>query len=239
MDEKDKQIERLFDDYASSIKPNERLADKAIQTMRTERVKPKSKRTAVWISMAASCAAVLITVVSVVSFYGYNGGEGGGSSLGDASGDFTHGAAPSAPEMCVSYVFSELRAESADRNIADNYINTAVLNSMQTTSESYLRYYYKDTAGFVGFKAELEIAGEQPCKIEIFAENMSYKCAELSQKYAALMTGAGYAYNAEYSDGAYVTLAYCEKKGFRYYAQASSGGEDAHGIIAEIIGVDA
>lgn len=231
MDEKDKQIERLFDDYASSLEPNVRLADRAKQKMQS---KQKPKRTAAfWGGLVAACSAVLVIAFCMAAFMGKDdtGSDSGGSVGGGSSTD----NAPTAPAL-QGYSISEVRAEKVDINFANQYINTQ-LDDAQIFSESYYACYIKDTNEFVYLKAVLGVSyGGGNIQMSVIAETSDMTNKELAQEYERLMNGYGYRYSTKYVNGEYVTAAYWAKADCKYYVSAMGNANGAQDLAAEIIG---
>lgn len=235
MNEKDKQIERLFDDYASSLEPNTRLADKAMQTMRsqkqTQKLNPK-RRTALWLGLAAACGAAVIAVISVTVFLGRSESGGTNNSAGD------HSAVPAEP-IVKSYSISEVKASKADKSFAAEYINTALPSGAQIFNESYYACYIKNTNEFVYLKAVLGVSyNGGNIQMSVVAERSGYAGDELSREYKYLMRGTGYRYYVEYVNGEYVTMAYRKSENYTYYVSAMGNVNGAQDIAKQIIDIN-
>ena len=228
MDEKDRQIERLFDDYASSIEPNAHLANKAKQKMQAKR---KNKRPIFWVGLvSAVAAAAAIAVFSVSSFFGNVDNSGDGPS---------NDAAPNVPPISAaqSYSISEVRAVSVDYDFAKDYINTIDLGDAEVYSQTYYACYVKDTDEFAYLKAVLGVSyNGGNIQMSVVAEKPEYECTERVDNYKSLVNRDRYGYYTEYINGEYVTMAYCKTKDCKYYVSAMGNVMGAHQIAAKIIG---
>lgn len=228
MDEKDKQIERLFDEYGSSLQPNDRLADKARQKMRSAKGK-KAKKPAMWIGIAVACAAAFaVSVFSVVSFFNNADRLFGGNTNNSAS-------TPSAPAV-QSYKISEVRAQSVDGDFAKAYINTSALADAEIFSEKYYACYIKDTDEFVYLKAVLGISTDSGnIQMDIIAEIPGYINDERAQDFKRLMRRPEYSYYTDYVNGEYMTIAYYAKSDYKYYVTAIGNTDGAQDIAQSIV----
>ncbi|MCH5154546.1 MAG: hypothetical protein J1F71_04975, partial [Clostridiales bacterium] len=169
MNEKDKQIEQLFDEYASTLEPNERLADKARQSMRTNKGETK-KRT--WhAGLVAACAAVVATVLIIVPIFAVNIFSGGNNSSGGGT---------LAPEV-HSYSISEIKANRVDADFAVDYLSTELPVGADIFSENYYACYIKQTGEFVYLKAVfgIEYNGGN-IQMSVIAEKAGYAGSELA-----------------------------------------------------------
>lgn len=226
MDEKDRQIERLFDDYASSLEPNEQLANKAKQKLRE---KSKEKRPIFWVGLVSVCAAaVAVAVFSVSSFFGSDD-----TGLGNG-GDYTNNSAI-VPNV-HSYSISEVRAVSVSSDFAKDYINVEGIGA-EVFSQSYYACYIKDTNEFAYLKAVLGVSyNGGNLQMSVVAEKPGYMSKEREADYDSLIYGTGYKYYNEYIKGEYVTMAYCKTEDCKYYVSAMGNAYGAQDIAAKIIG---
>ncbi|MDE7165166.1 MAG: hypothetical protein K2O04_07095 [Clostridiales bacterium] len=231
MDEKDRQIERLFDDYASSLEPNEQLANRAKQKMQSKR--KAKKRPIFWVGFACACAAaVAVAVFSVSSFFGSD------DLAGNNSDNSANSAPPIRPAPAVqSYSISDVRAVSVDYGFANDYINTTGLDGAEVFSQSYYACYIKDTNEFAYLKAVLGVSyNGGNIQMSVVAEMPEYANKEREQDYGSLTVGTGYKYYTEYINGEYVTMAYCKTEDCKYYVSAMGNAKGAQDVVAEIIG---
>lgn len=228
MDEKDKQIERLFDDYASELPPNIQLASRAKQKLRD---KHKAKKPIFWVGIASAAAAasafavgaVAITVFSLSSIWGGNGHTGNGSD---------HAEAPAVH----SYSISDIKAVSVDAEFAKNYIDVSGLDSAEVFSQSYYACYLKGTDEFVYLKAVLGVGyNDGSLQMSIVAEKPEYSGEERTETYGKLAYGTNYRYHTEYVKGEYITLAYCKTEEYKYYVSAMGNADGAQDIAQIII----
>ena len=228
MDEKDKQIERLFDDYASSLEPKVMLADRAKQKMQSKR---KAKRPVFWVGLATAAAAVvMVAVFSVSLFFGGDDLSGGNSD---------NSAAPDMPAVpaAQSYSISDVRAVAVDADFAKDYINTTVPSGAEVFSQSYYACYINDTKEFAYLKAVFGVSyNGGNIQLSVVAETSEYVCKERVENFDTLIKGSGYKYCTEYIKGEYVTMAYCKAEDCKYYVSAMGNVSGAQNIAAEIIG---
>lgn len=249
MDEKDKQIERLFDDYASSLEPNEKLSVNALQKMRGKNSKPKKSRAPVWIGAVATCAAVAVVVFSVMSFWGGNGSAGGHSNNTGSTGsmwpsepnapsDSDNSPAIDAPNSQQSYGVNDVRSADVNGSFAASYIDTSKLSDAQIVNEKYYAYYLNTTDEFVYFKAEINISyNGGNIQMNIIAESSMFTNEELNQEYSAVIKGSDYNFSTANNNGEYNTIAYCKQGGYKYYVSATGDADGAENIAKNIIGI--
>ena len=226
MNEKDKQIERLFDDYASSLRPTTHLAGKAMEQMRA-RQKPK-RRTVVWGSLIAACGALLVSVFTVAAFIGrINSSPSGGGHSGNSP----------APSV-INYSISEVRASRVDASFAADYLNINVPSEAQIFSQSYYACYIKDSGEFVYLKAVLGISyNGGNIQMSVVAEKSDYAGKELAAEYKHLMRGTGYKYDTDYIQGEYVTMAYRKTDEYNYYVSAMGNVDGAQDIAEYLVNI--
>lgn len=228
MDEKDRQIERLFDDYASSLEPNAQLANKAKQKMQAKR---KNKRPIFWVGLvSAVAAAAAIAVFSVSSFFGND------DLAGDGADNSATPAVPSEP-VAQSYSLSEVRAVSVDYDFAKDYISVTELEGAEVFSQTYYACYIKDTDEFAYLKAVLGVSyNGGNIQMSVVAEKPECEFTERVENYRSLVNRDRYGYYTEYINGEYVTMAYCKTQDCKYYVSAMGSVGGAHQIAAKIIG---
>lgn len=225
MDEnKDKQIQRLFDDYAESLEVNSRLADKARDRLRQSNERKSKAKRPWWLAVAAGCVAFVALVLSIPFM---RSADGSGGNMRPV---------PDTPKT-KSYSISEVKATRADADFAKDYITTSLNSGAEVFSENYYACYIKATGEFVYLKAVLGISYNggilQLC---IVAEKSGYEGEELTNDYKDVISDIGYKYNTEYICGEYVTTAYRKKSDYKYYVTAYGNVEGGHSIVAEIIG---
>ena len=222
MDEKDKQIERLFDDYASSLQPNAHLAGKAAEKMRSKQ-KP-NRRDVIWGSLAAVFGALFMAVFSVSTYFGRKYfGSGNDNPASDS------------PPSIVNYSISEIRASRVDASFAADYLNLDIPSSAQIFSENYYACYLKDSGEFVYLKAVLGISYDDGnIQMTVVAEKSNYKGKELAAEFGFLMRDPGYNYGTDHIRGEYVTMAYRKTNEYNYYV-SSMGNVGGAESIAEIL----
>lgn len=227
MDEnKDNQIQRLFDDYADSLQAEPRLADKARQQLRQNNEQKSSRRRPWWIAVAAACAAVALLVWVAPFLRSADGAPGNQRPV------------PDGPVNDIkSYSISEVRATRTDADFAKDFINTSLDAGAQVFSENYYACYIKATGEFVYLKAVLGVSyGGGNLQIRIVVEKTGYNGEEFTDDYKDVISDIGYRYNTEFICGEYVTTAYRKKTDYKYYVTAMGNAEGGQNIIAEIIG---
>lgn len=223
MNEKDKQIERLFDDYASTIQPNTRLAVKAMEKLRTKQ-KPSNRRDVIWGSLAAVFGALFMAVFAVTNYIGRKNHAGNGGDI-----------VPDSPPSIVNYSISEIKAQKVDASFAADYLNLDIPPSAQIFSENYYACYIKASGEFVYLKAVLGIAyNDGNIQMTVVAEKSNYKGKELAAEFEYLMRDPGYNYGTDYIRGEYVTMAYRKTNEYNYYV-SSMGNVGGAESIAEIL----
>ncbi|MCH5161501.1 MAG: hypothetical protein J1G04_05670 [Clostridiales bacterium] len=228
MNEKDKQIERLFDDYASSLQPNTHLAGKAMERMRDKK-KPKRK-IVVWGGLAAASGALLVAVFVVPAVIGRSG-----SSKSNGN-DNTHTPAVSST---TNYSISEVRASKVDASFASDYINLNIPSDAQIFSEKYYACYIKDSGEFVYLKAVLGISyNGGNIQMSVVAEKSDYAGKELSAEYKYLMRDTGYTCYTDYIQGEHVTMAYLKTDEYNYYVSAMGNVYGAQDIAEYLVNID-
>lgn len=225
IDEKDKQIERLFDDYASSLQPNTRLAGRAAEQMRAKK-EPKSKAGIIWGSLAAALYTVIAAVFAVTGFIDRRNSDGGG-------------IVPDVSEQVIHYSINEIKASRADFDFAADYLNPDLPTDAQIFSENYYACYIKDSGEFVYLKAVLGISyNDGNIQMTVVAEKSGYENRELAAKYEYLMRGTGYRYEIDYLKGEYVTVAYKKTNKYNYYVSAMGNVDGAQDIAEILVNID-
>ena len=223
MDKKDKQIEQLFDDYASSLQPNTHLAGKAMEQMRAK----QKRRTVILRRFAAACGVLVAIVFVLTAFIGKN--------ILDVIGGSNNSTPPNQPppQRVTSYSISEIRASKVDANFAADYLNINISPSAEIFSQSYYACYVKQSGEFVYLKAVLGISYQGGnIQMTVIAEKSNYAGKELTAEYSSLMGGTGYRYDTDYIRGEYVTMAYRKTDEYNYYV-SSIGNVDGAQYIAQ------
>ncbi|MCH5163578.1 MAG: hypothetical protein J1F36_01020 [Clostridiales bacterium] len=223
MNEKDKQIEQLFDDYASSLQPNTHLADKAIAQMRAK----QKRRADIWGRLAAACGVFLVAIFAVTAFIGIN-------ILGVIGGNNT--SDPPAVPSITNYSISEVRARKVDASFAADYLNINISSDAKIFSQSYYACYIKESGEFVYLKAVLGISyNGGNIQMSVVAEKSDYAGKELAAEYKHLMLGTGYKYDTDYIQGEYVTMAYRKTDEYNYYVSAMGNVYGAQDIAQYLV----
>lgn len=223
IDEKDKQIERLFDDYASSLQPNTHLAYKAMEQMRAK----QKRRTVIWGRLAAACGVFLVAIFAVAAVLGVN-------ILGLIGGKNT--STPPNVSSITNYSISEVRAIKVDASFATDYLNMNISSDAQIFSQSYYACYIKESGEFVYLKAVLGISyNGGNIQMSVIAEKSNYAGKELAAKYKSLMFDTGYRYGTDYIQGEYVTMAYRKTDKYNYYVSAMGNVNGAQDIAEHLV----
>lgn len=230
-EEKDKQIERLFDHYASTLEPNTSLADKARQKIRKS-AERQPKRRAWVLGVAAACAVVVLTALFVVPFIGNDRADGGYTDNTTTKPNLP----PVVPSQVRHYSISDVRASRVDADFAKQYISTELPAGANIFSENYYACYIKETDEFAYLRAVLGVSyNGGNIQMSIVAEKSEYAGNELATEYKYVMKGTGYRSYTEYINGEYVTVAYCAKSDCKYYVttvgNADGGKELAQSIV--------
>ena len=224
MDEKDKQIERLFDDYASSLQPNTHLASKAMEHMRAK----QKRRTVIWGRLAAACGVFLVAIFAVTAFIGI-------SILGGIGGNISD---PPAVSSITNYSISEVRASKVDASFAADYLNMKMPADAQIFSQSYYACYIKESGEYVYLKAVLGISyNGGNIQMSVVAEKSDYAGKELAAEYMSLMSDTGYKYDTHYIQGEYMTMAYRKTDECNYYVSAMGNVDGAQNIVQFLLNI--
>lgn len=232
MDKKDKQIERLFDEYANSLEPKPDLSERARQSMRAKREHKARRPAAFWAGLAAVCGALVIAVFGVAVFLGKNDGTGGNSD-----GDKTDNSA-AAPDA-YSYTVGDVLASAVDADFAGGYISTSSVSDAQIFSEKYYACYIKDTQQFAYLKAVLGVTyNGGNFQIGIIVEEPQFSNNEREKQFVGVISDNDYLYSSKYEKGEYVTMAYLRKNGYKYYVTAMGNATGAQEVAAELIGAN-
>ena len=224
MNEKDRQIERLFDEYGSSLQPNTSLTGKAAEKIRDK--KPPKRSNVIWGSIIAASGSALAVVLAVFALIGrFGSGEGGNGESDDTP-----------MQSVISYNINGVKARKVDASFAADYLNTDIPTDAQIYSQSYYACYIKDTGEFAYLKAVFGISyNGGNIQMSVVAEKSNYRGKELSDEYGYLMHGSGYRYDVERICGEYVTMAYLKTDEYKYYVSAMGNVSGAQDIAEHIV----
>lgn len=219
MNEKDKQLQQLFDGYAESLDPRPELADRALNSMRAEKARLKKRKTALWVTFASlgSATAGALAVFGVVT------------ALRGLRGVNTVPTVPTVPDaQPVSYKIEQIKAKRVDGAFVADYLDMSDATALGVTlfAENYYGCYFKDSGELAYVKAVFGVnTDEGNIEMCIIAEDAAYAREDLSDK----RTGkrGEYVYDVEYICGEYVTSAYYFDGEYRYYVSAMGNAGDA------------
>ncbi len=230
MNDKDKDIQQLFDGYADSLETRPDLADAARDKLRAVSPAPKKRKTALWVSLAsvgsaAMCALVVIAAVNLV-------GKVDNSLPSDQSP-----SEPDNPLPSVSYTINQVRAERVDTGFMENYIDMVGASAYgDVFAENYYACYLKDSETLVYVKAVFGVdTGYGNIEMSVIVENTGYERDDLKSKYSGYRKGE-YTYRTEFVRGEYVTYAFYSDKDYRYYVSAMGNVDGAQNIARKLIG---
>lgn len=231
MDEnKDKQIQRMFDAYADSLENDPRLADRARNKLRQSNARRSTRKRPWWIAVAAACVAFVALVLSIPFL-----------RVGDRSTGNMTPMTPTPPEITEvkSYSISEVRAVRTDADFASAYITTST-GGAEVFGADYYACYIKATGEFVYLKAVLGVSyNGGTLQLCIVAERSGYAGIELAADYREVMIKHGsYKYDTEYVCGEYITTAYYKTSDLKYYVTAYGNVDGGQNIVAALIGAN-
>lgn len=215
MQDKDKQIEKLFDNYADSLPEQPHLAEKA----RGIALSRSRKKTRWWVSFVAVCG-VLIAVLVL--------------SLG-VLGKLIPQVRPQ--QNYSLYTNSDVTGKRADLTLAKDYINIQGFDGNENytvVSENYYAYYFKDSDELAYIKAFIGISTENGIvEVTLIAEKDQFVRMDLVSEYRRYIAGNNSPVtfeNLEANRGEYVTAAYFKAKGMHFYVATQSNPSTAYDV---------
>ncbi len=240
MDDKDRQIQELFDGYADGLGERADLADKARALMtekrRTERgcksrrATAREKRRVIFITVGSVAAAAAFGVFAIgVLPKLLIGGNG------NPSDNIPDGVAP-AP--VVSYTLNDVRAVAVTEEFAADYVDLSTLKQYADVFDAHFYACYLETEESpVYVKCVFGVQTDDGMtEMRVISERRGFRRDDLEESYGYLITdNGGYTYSNDYENGEYVTAAYCADRGFNYYFYAQSGDGFADEIIKLIL----
>lgn len=240
MDDKDRQIQELFDGYADELRERHDLASRARAQMtekrgkrrvrETRRVSARRKRRAaiICITSLAAAAAVGVFAFGVLPKMLVGGDSLPGSSDNSAS----------SPAPAIRYSLYEVRAVSVSAAFAEAYIDLSELKAQSAVfDEHYYACYIDNETSPVYVRGVFGV--ETPdgmAEMSVIAERDGYRRDDLEKSYNELITPSGYyMYYNNYDKGEYVTTAYFAARGYNYYVYAQSGAGFSDDLIAKLL----
>lgn len=235
MDEQDKDIKKLFDEYADGLEPRPELSRRAREKLvsrRRDTVHRGRRAALVLACMAGAAASVTVCVFAVNSIFGTFGGNG---STGDHSP-----AAPAEPDTSygIEYDVGDVRAVRITREDASEYFDLAPVEAnYEIFSESYYACYMKESGELAYIRGSFGMSAENgTTQVALVAEKSKFRRTDLNADFAAIISNGGSPVTARaYIDGEYVSKTYLDAHGLHYYVTTMGNDAYAYNVIAEIL----
>ena len=228
MEEKDKDIERLFDEYADDLRPRADLAQRARQQMQPRRERAHAKRVAAIsiASLAGAAASIAVAVLSVNALFRASGRPGENS--------------PASPPAvyATEYNISDVRAVSISRKTAEEYFDfSAIERNCDIFDENYYACYLKDGGELVYIRGSFGMATESgTTQVGIIAEKAGYRRTDLIQNFKNIITTDDSPVVAKnYLDGEYISQTYWGTATTHYYVTTTGNDQAAYSVVADIL----
>lgn len=241
MDDKDRQLQQLFDDYANELPERHDLASKARAQMtekngkryerETRRISARAKRRTVIITVSslAAAAAVGVFAFGVLPKMLVGGSNSGTPPATDGDASLVG---------ITRYSLDEVRAVSVSAEFAKSYIDLDELRAQSDVfDEHYYACYIENKEDPVYVRAVFGVGTTNgTTEMSVIAERDGYRRNDLQKSYGGLITPSGYyMYYNDYDRGEYVTAAYFAARGYNYYVYAQSGAGFANDLIENLL----
>ena len=228
MEEKDKDIERLFDEYADGLRPRADLASRARQQMQPRRERAHAKRVAVIsiASFAGVAASIAVAVLSVNALFRVSGNDGAGSS-----------ATPPAINA-TEYNIADVRAVSVSRETATEYFDLSSIEEQYNVfAESYYACYLKESGELVYVRGSFGLETENgTTQVGMIAEKAEYRRTDLNQNFKYIIGNSSEPITAKnYIDGEYISQTYWSTETTHYYVTTMGNDGTAYSVVADIL----
>ncbi len=228
----DKDIRRMFDEYADGLEPRPDLASKAREKMNSSRRDPArrvNRLRAALIGLAslggvAACVAVGIYAFNVVSR------DLGGSTAPSAPSSPT-------PMQVTKYDVTDVRAVAVSRDEISKYFDVAALEAQYDVfAENYYACYLKSSGELVYYRGTFGMETEYGAtQVGMIAEKAEYRRTDLETEFSALFGASAHPVTEqEYVGGEYISQTYYSPADTHYYV-TTMGNEDKAQEIIECI----
>lgn len=234
MDEQDKDIRKLFDEYADGLEPRPELSKRAREKLVSRRrdTAHRGRRAALVLAcMAGAAASVTVCVFAVNTFFG---AVGGGNSGG--SGD--HSPAEPDTSYGIEYDVGDVRAVRITREDASEYFDLSPVEAKyEIFSESYYACYMKESGELAYIRGAFGMSADSgTTQVALVAENSQFRRTDLGADFAAIISSDGSPVTARtYIDGEYVSKTYLDAHGLHYYVTTMGNDAYAYNVIADIL----
>lgn len=235
MDEKDKDIRQLFDEYADGLGSRPDLAAKAREKMRVRRQadSARGRRAALVLAcMAGAAASVTVCVFAVKTLFNVTGG------MNDDPPTDNSPAVPPSTVFTTTYAVSDVRAVAVSREVASEYFDISSIEAQcNVFAETYYACYLKDSGELVyvrgAFGMETEYGTTQ---VGVIAEKAAYRRTDLEHKFSNIIRDSATPLVAKaYIDGEYVSQVYLGTSSLHYYVTTMGNDEYAYDIVADLL----
>ncbi|MBD5131511.1 MAG: hypothetical protein HDT28_02805 [Clostridiales bacterium] len=231
MNEKDEQLNGLFDEYANDLQPRTDLAQKARDELvrKNEKKQKPALRYGVIFGSLAAAAAVAVFAFSVLPGL-FTGNNDGATNEENGPSD----ASPATPSA-VSYTIGEVRATKTTRSDISDFIDISRIENAgyEVYSENYYNCYIKESNTLAYVKAVFGVSTDKGnIEISVIAERDGYKRTDLAEQYGYLMkSDRRISYAESYQDGEYMTMAYITDYDIHYYVSTMGNTDGAQNLF--------
>ena len=227
MDEQDKDIERLFDDFADGLESRPDLARKAQERISARRDGARGKRIAVisFASIVGAAASVAVGIFAVGAALRISNGSGNDSS-----------APPTV--YATQYDIRDVRAVAVSRDEASEYFDiSAIEDRYNVFAENYYACYLKNSGEFVYVRGSLGIETEYgTTQVGMIPEKAEYRRTDLGETFAEIIAENNRpAVVRTYIDGEYISQTYLGTATTHYYVTTMGNDENAYNVVADIL----
>lgn len=224
MDERDKDIERLFDGYADELEDRSDLARSARERMRSQRHDSARGKRIALISIASVAGVAAAAAVGVFAV-----------SAALRIADVGNGSAPPAVNE-TQYDIHDVRAVAVSREQAAEYFDISVIEERYNVfAENYYACYLEnDELVYVrgSFGMETEYGTTQ---VGVIAEKAEYRRSDLKNSFAAVIAESNRPISVyDYINGEYVSQTYMGTESTHYYVTTMGNDENAYTVVTGI-----
>lgn len=220
----DKEIRRMFDEYADGLEPRPDLASRAHEKMnatRRDASRPVNRKHVVLISLA-SLAAVAVGIFAVNA----------------VKEIFDSDSSSSAPMQITKYEVTDVRAVSVSREDISKYFDMSALEAQYDVfAENYFACYLKSSGELVYYRGTFGIETEfGTTQVGMIAEKAEYRRTDLETEFSGLLDANTAPVTEQYYiDGEYISKSYYSADDTHYYVTTMGNTEDAYEIISNMI----
>lgn len=234
MNEKDENLQSLFDGFADELEPRTDLAQNARERMNARRsVQKHSSRkhsfAKIFTGVAVAAAVAVFAFTVIPDLINTDDRRGGAHSPPD-SGDIS---------TSKTYEIEDVRAQAVTRADVREYMDVSNIEKMgyEVYAENYYACYFKSDGKLAYFKALFGVNnGNGNIEISVIAEPNGHIRKDLNEDFRSLMSlGDTYAYTKSYKDGEYITAALIHHEKMHYFVNTIGNADGAIQIIRNFL----